>query len=381
MTTARTHGSYDTTHCIATPILNGTVYPPWLVPSTHPTRYQGPSTPWLEPARQCPDSGVHAAPGYGIGLAHAYSGTMALDIDSWDRAAFELMLKGIDLQALYDAPDAVVIDSGRQGHGKLLYAMQFGLALPSKKVSIEGTTIYELRCATSNGLTVQDVLPPSIHPDTHQPYRWAGRGHWSRLPVLPMPLLDLWQSLLTLDRPVDNPIVSATVEWDLLEPATLAIDADCSREDWITVGMALHYAGTQSGEIERAYNLWNQWSQRSEAKYPGEREVLQQWASFKTSKPTSVKMGSLFKLAREAGWSKPVPDIGTLFSAVGPMQDVAVMSDIKTPPPNLDLDLVPEVLRTRAREVGEHVGVTPWFPCSRAWRPSAGLWMPGFAWS
>ena len=72
-------------------------------------------------------------PGYGIGLAHAYSGTMALDIDNWDRAAFELMMRGIDLAALYAAPDAVIIDSGRQGHGKLLYAMPFGLALPSKR--------------------------------------------------------------------------------------------------------------------------------------------------------------------------------------------------------------------------------------------------------
>ena len=136
---------------------------------------------------------------------------MALDIDSWDRAAFELMLRGINLQALYDAPDAVVIDSGRQGHGKLLYAMPLGLALPSKKVSIDGTTVYELRCSTAGGLTVQDVLPPSIHPQTNQPYRWAGRGHWSRLPVLPQPLLDLWQSLLTLERPVDTP-TSTTVD-------------------------------------------------------------------------------------------------------------------------------------------------------------------------
>ena len=300
-------------------------------------------------------------PGYGIGLAHAYSGTMALDIDSWDRAAFELMLHGINLQALYDAPDAVIIDSGRQGHGKLLYAMPLGLALPSKKVSIDGTTVYELRCSTAGGLTVQDVLPPSIHPQTNQPYRWAGSGHWTRLPIIPQPLLDLWQSLLTLERPVDTP-TSTVVEWDLIEPATGAIDPDVSREEWITVGMALHYAGTASGEVERAYNLWNSWSQKSTTKYPGEREMLQQWASFRTSKPTSVKLGSLFKLAREAGWSKPVPDIGTLFSAVEPLQDVATMSDIRVPPPGLNLDLVPRVLRTRAQEIGEHVGCDPMVP-------------------
>ena len=68
--------------------------------------------------------------GFGIGLAHAYSGTMAFDIDNWDAT----VAQGIDLQALYDAPDAVVINSGRPGHGKLLYTMPFGLALPSKKI-------------------------------------------------------------------------------------------------------------------------------------------------------------------------------------------------------------------------------------------------------
>jgi hypothetical protein len=59
---------------------------------------------------------------------------MALDIDYWDRADAELQKHGIDMRSLYDAPDAVIIDSGRQGHGKLLYAMPFGLTLPSKKL-------------------------------------------------------------------------------------------------------------------------------------------------------------------------------------------------------------------------------------------------------
>ena len=77
-------------------------------------------------------------PGFGIGLAHAYSGTMAFDIDNWDATVEQ----GIDLQALYDAPDAVVINSGRPGHGKLLYTMPFGLALPSKKIIVNGTTAY-----------------------------------------------------------------------------------------------------------------------------------------------------------------------------------------------------------------------------------------------
>ena len=168
-------------------------------------------------------------PGHGIGLAHAYSGTMALDIDDWPTAAPMLALFGVDLQALYDAPDAVIVDSGRQGHGKLLYAMPFGLALATKKIELEGRTIYELRCATAEGLTVQDVLPPTIHPDTQQPYRWAGRGHWTRLPTIPLPLLEVWYSMVRED---DARVVPSTISasWEEIRSALAAIPADCSRE-------------------------------------------------------------------------------------------------------------------------------------------------------
>ena len=47
--------------------------------------------------------------GWGIGLAHAYSGTMAFDIDEWDTTAMVLGLQGINLQELYDA---VVLATG-----------------------------------------------------------------------------------------------------------------------------------------------------------------------------------------------------------------------------------------------------------------------------
>jgi len=123
-----------------------------------PSGTKGPRTPGWNKKESAIKSQTEVPTGFGIGLAHAYSGTMAFDIDNWDIT----VAQGIDLQSLYDAPDAVIIDSGRQGHGKLLYKMPFGLALPSKKIIIGGITIYELRCATANGLTVQDVLPPSI---------------------------------------------------------------------------------------------------------------------------------------------------------------------------------------------------------------------------
>jgi len=299
-------------------------------------------------------------PGFGIGLAHAYSGTMALDIDHWDRACNELALQGIDLQGLYNAPDAVIIDSGRQGHGKLLYAMPFGLALPSKKITRNGTTIYELRCATTNHLTVQDVLPPSIHPDTKQPYRWAGRGHWTRLPLIPEALLDLWQSLLSTT--VLDAVAPTSTSWDEIVSALSAINPDCSREEWIMCGMAIHANAAAIGEMEQGFAVWNTWSAKG-AKYPGEREILTQWSSFRQDKSTRVQIGSLFHLARQNGWVKPMPDAAALFSPTEVITPPAqVSADLTTPPPNLDISLVPEVLRVRATEISEQVGCDPLVP-------------------
>lgn len=304
--------------------------------------------------------------GYGIGLAHAYSGTMALDIDDWDRAAFELMMKGIDLSALYAAPDAVIIDSGRAGHGKLLYAMPFGLTLPSKKITMDGTTIYEMRCATSNGLTVQDVAPPSIHPQTNQPYRWAGNGHWSRLPTIPQTLLDLWQSLLAV--PEVATVAQAVqvgadrVDWDEIASAIGAVAPDCPRDEWITIGMACQCAGVLSGEAHRAFEVWDTWSAGGK-KYPGAREITQQWNSFRADKGNAVTLGSLYHIAREHGWARPMMDASTLFGST--MQIRApeqVITDIRVPPPDLDFDLVPPMLGRRAMEISEHIGCDPLVP-------------------
>lgn len=303
-------------------------------------------------------------PGFGIGLAHAYSGTMALDIDHWEMASAELSAAGIDLKVLYDALDAVIIHSGRPGRGKLLYRMPLGLALASKKILRDGVTVYELRCATDSGFTVQDVLPPSIHPDTGQPYRWAGAGHWMRLPEIPMALLDLWQGMLSSDKeriiPTDGTVDAS---WGEIGQALEAINPDCSRDDWINVGMALHWAGSHTDQLDHALAMWNEWSAPS-TKYPGEREILAQWSSFKVNKQSSVKLGSLFHIAKQHGWNRPMPDVSGLFTSV----DVPTvtpddsMGHFRLQPPDLDMDLFPPVLRDRAMQIGVEMGGDPLVP-------------------
>lgn len=328
-----------------------------------PAGTKGPRTPGWNLKHNAVKSQAEMPAGFGIGLAHAYSGTMALDIDDWDVTALVLGLQGINLQELYDANDAVIVDSGRAGHGKLLYQMPLGMALPSKKIIINGITAYELRCATANGLTVQDVLPPSIHPDTKQPYRWAGKGHWMRLPEIPQPLLDLWHGLLEQDK-VRTLATGDGVDasWDEIRSAIETVSPDVSREEWVNIGMALHWAGTHTDQLDQALHLWDEWSKPSN-KYPGEKGIITQWASFKSDKATSVKLGTLFHIAKQHGWKRPEVDVRELFKATGsPDEPTSPMVDLRPRPPRLDLSLCPPVLARRAEEIGQTVGCDPLVP-------------------
>jgi len=330
-----------------------------------PANTKGPRTPGWNLRENALKAQGDLPPGYGIGLAHAYSGTMALDIDNWTVTTSLLAEHGLDLDALYAAPDAVVINSGKPGHGKLLYSMPFGAALPSKKIMHGGITAYELRCATVSGLTVQDVLPPSIHPETLQPYHWAGHGHWTRLPVIPQGLLDLWNGMLAQDK--ERTIATdGTIDasWEEIRQALDAVPAECTRDEWVGIGMALHWAGTQTDQLEQALALWNEWSATAQTKYPGEREILTQWISFKPDKATAVKLGTLFHIAKSHGWTRPMPDASELFSKieVPVMEPVHVLDGLRPKPPEMDLNVWPTILRQRSQEISESVGCDPLVP-------------------
>lgn len=142
---------------------------------------------WAKPG-QVPDRYIG-----NVGLAHAYAGTCALDIDNAALAAPALHAHGINLAALLAAPDAVHVRSGREGRDKLLYRLPDGVTLATINRNKQGEG-FELRCASANGSTMQDVLPPSIHPDTGKPYQWA--GDWHAIPSAPADLLTAWRGML-----------------------------------------------------------------------------------------------------------------------------------------------------------------------------------------
>lgn len=64
-----------------------------------------------------------------------------------------------------------------------------GAEMRAKQKKLAPVTVFELR-----GGLVQDVLPPSIHPDTGKPYHWRTKPSADGLPELPRELLSIWNN-------------------------------------------------------------------------------------------------------------------------------------------------------------------------------------------
>lgn len=270
------------------PILAEYVRHGWvLVPI--PAGSKGPTAPgWNDRDRCIVEPELAVELDGNVGLAHAYSGTCAIDIDDEEEVALWLAERGIDLYELMGAPDAVRIVS-RPGRAKLLYAMP--KPLPSFKVTTgEKRRKLELRCAAASGKTMQDVLPPSIHPDTRKPYEWAygsPLGHWSNLAPLPESLANLWNGLIT---PRTTITVQAPSQTDSQLNAILAQhDPSCGYDDWIDVGMALHH---DTKGAQRGFALWDSWSAKG-SNYPGPEKLAIHWRSFRSDHPNPITLASL----------------------------------------------------------------------------------------
>ena len=167
-----------------------------------------------------------AKPEWNMGAALGPSRLCSLDIDCWD--SFETICEclGIDLATLISQTPTII------GRGyRVMMRVPEGVDLPYRKINWPakndptgdkhraamrlakeakdaGDTVreqriraiarrwamycvFELRAATSGDKQRQDVLPPSMHPETGKPYRWytQPRGDW---PEPPRWLLALW---------------------------------------------------------------------------------------------------------------------------------------------------------------------------------------------
>jgi hypothetical protein len=216
----------------------------------------------------------------GAGLLHALSGTCCVDIDDLAKARAWFMQRDVSLDALLGAQDAVMIDSGRPGRAKLLYK----LSKPLRTIK-RNDNGFELRCATANGASVQDVLPPTIHPDTKKRYAWKYNEpllvHWSELPNIPASLARIWKELAS-DEPAtpDESAEPRVPDAELLEIYRFRLksaDPDMPYDDWLKLGMRAHDG--DPSEQGPYFAAWLEWSKRGK-KFNGREDLLSHWRSF-----------------------------------------------------------------------------------------------------
>ena len=88
----------------------------------------------------------------------------------------------------------------------------------------------------------------------------------------------------------------APTDAQLIQAALDHISPDVSYDDWLRIGMALHHWDPQAG-----LSIWDAWSTRGEKYVDGEPPL--KWDGFTSG--GGVTLGTLFEMAKKAGWSPP----------------------------------------------------------------------------
>lgn len=154
------------------------------------------------------------------------------------------------------------------------------------------------------------ILPPSHH-RSGASYRW--RDSRAEIADAPQWLIDL---VAQRDEPaakVDtSPATADDATIKRIGSALAHLNPDCSYDDWLRVGMAIHAMGG-------SFDLWDEWSACGE-KYDA-KEMPAKWASFSGS---GVAEGTLWRMAEEAGWDNAPSSQVSLTSTAPSPKAVAV---------------------------------------------------------
>ena len=244
---------------------------------------------------------LHLLDDSNVGLAHAFCEpypTCAVDFDDLMKAKNWFQKNGVEIDHYINADDAVHIVSGKANRLKLLFRLKAG-PMPSQVIKEDSKTILEFRCATKKGLTVQDVLPPSIHPETQQPYIWGGKGHYFQIPFIPEEILTLWKSLLVPNHQAIKPMISSLPESPkniaILLEALENISSDCDYETYRNIVWAI-----KSTAWSVADNISLIWSQKNMDRF-SEETFNNLINSYSSDNQNPITVGTIFHLAKTGG--------------------------------------------------------------------------------
>lgn len=215
------------------------------------------------------------------------------------------LLKLPDSEALFDFPSVISGSGGDSRHFYLLSEHPYR----SKKLwhtdeKIKGADGKMHWCAEIElfGTGKQVALPPSIHPDTGEKYRWESPFDPQKT-VIPVVDPDLLDELTGEDEEyaVDYDAEPLGITYDEAEDHIFNLDLPdwCDdREGWIKVGMALHHEFEGSKD---AFDLWCDFSKQLPNRFEL-RVARDQWRSFKFHKDRPVTFASIIQAANEYRW-------------------------------------------------------------------------------
>tara|TARA_B100002003_G_C14127417_1_gene542272 strand:+ start:149 stop:1000 length:852 start_codon:yes stop_codon:yes gene_type:complete len=244
--------------------------------------------------------------GENVGLAHAYCTPVhcALDIDYWPSAKNLFEEINLDIEKVLRESSVAIIHSGRKHSLKAIYTLPKTVgALATKAVKQDGRVAYEFRCASTNGLTVCDVIPPSIHPQGTQ-YKWI-QNDLGSLSEIPTPLLAHWMKVIDEDK-IARKVVSESYVYGfsgsetprkiaLLREQLSYVNPDCDYQTWRNIVWAI-----LSTEFSSAHDIARDWSEGAPHRYNYSHfySTVQSW------KHSSAKhtWGTIYHYARIGGW-------------------------------------------------------------------------------
>lgn len=244
---------------------------------------------WTADSYEAPVGGFG---GYGIGIAcgRGEFPVVGIDVDVVDEALadeftqFVLSTLGETIYRIGKAPKTMLIYRYESAGLRKQASHKYGAG----RVEILGQG--------------QQFVAFGIHPDTRKAYSWPGiLGSVLDLSAHQLPIIDaaaIQRILAAFERmararglePVGSEPTTIDTEIDpildiperlglTLEYADRVLknqDPDIVYEDWIRIGMALHFEFKGSPE---AFDLWNDWSSTG-TKYPGAEPLQKHWDSF-----------------------------------------------------------------------------------------------------